>query len=86
MIDPTLDSAHNGAMPSNTLTGMKYKKSYYQKLAHVGYRWAGFWDNHHHFEKGSYTEGGFYDMAVTELDLEDGSWKFMAENGFTRET
>lgn len=79
---------------------MKYKKSHYQALpSHNGFKWGGFWDGFHHFAKTvkswhepiSETESivheqGCLDMAVLESDIEDGSWKFMADRGLTRIT
>ena len=62
---------------------MKQVKSYYQQLSHNGYVWVGFWANLHHFTKGDYNTG-FYDVAVLESEIEDGSWKWYCDNGYTR--
>jgi hypothetical protein len=63
---------------------MKHPKSFYRSLSHAGYSWGGFWDGHHVFVKPANSQGGVFEMRVLESDIEDGSWKFMAEHGLTR--
>lgn len=61
---------------------MLHPKSHYMSLEHAGHKWGGFWDGLHHFVKKTPT--GYFDAAVSESDLTDGSWEFMCERGFTR--
>jgi len=63
---------------------MKHLKSFYRDLSHAGYSWGGFWDGHHVFTKSANNLGGVFEMKVLESDIDDGSWKFMAEKGLTR--
>lgn len=65
-------------------TEMKHPKAHYMGLSHAGYSWGGFWDGFHHFQKRANDAGGFLHMKLLESDIEDGSWKFMAERGLTR--
>lgn len=63
---------------------MRHPKCHYMGLNHAGFSWGGFWDGHHVFTKRANDAGGFFEMKVLESDIEDGSWKFMAEKGLTR--
>ncbi len=63
---------------------MENKKSYYKELKTAnGFKWVGFWDGLHRFQKGNYRDG-FLACSVTESDIEDKSYLFMLKNDLSR--
>ena len=74
---------------------LKHPKSHYRKITHNGYKWRGFADGLHFFSRKqqnpdvSYTCYQYASLQCLESDLEDGTFKELAEydqqrpNGFT---
>jgi len=48
-----------------------------------GWRYWGFSDNLHNFQKGT-NSTGWFNVACNEEDLEDGNLIWMMKNGYTR--
>ena len=62
---------------------MKQDKAFYKKLGvPSGWRWWGFVDGLHNFSKR--VDGGFYNVRVSEKDIEDGSYLQLLDKLYTR--
>lgn len=74
----------------NSRDAPKHKKKHYIDLSHNGFKWVGYWDGLHHFSKqkqyplNGRWEGGYLELKCLESDIEDGSWKYLADHGYTR--
>ncbi len=62
---------------------MLHSKKYYKDMKVAPYWWGGFWDNLHHFTKGSNREG-FLTVSANEQDLENGNLDYMLSNEMGR--
>lgn len=61
---------------------MVKSKDFYKSLSHSGYKWSFYENGLHHFKISDNT--GHKVIAVTESDIEDGSWEMMVELGYSR--
>jgi hypothetical protein len=61
---------------------MANKKSYYTALNFDGFKWAGYWDNFHHFTKKE--SKGYLEIRCTDIDILDGNLQDMIKLGMTK--
>lgn len=64
----------------------KLDKQHCRDLAPTPYHYAGYWEGHYRYIKGSYQEGGFYEMACLDEDMTADNLAFMAKHNLTRIT